>query len=163
MRKSWRSAARLISKPTIGKSHRWTSRKSRELSAGPRTQPKDRRGRQKDRGRRKTKASAEAEIRANPNNSGSLEPKGHFEPKAGRLQGSSCTGEVILRQDPDNVNAYLQIIKASPHRSAGDNPYRKDDSTGGSRRNSRRAADQSDGAVRYNLAEGEYHYSTEEN
>ena len=66
----------------------------------------------------KTKASAEAEIRANPNNLAAWNQKAISSQKLGDYKEAARASEVILRQDPDNVNAYLQIIKA--YRSAGD-------------------------------------------
>lgn len=66
----------------------------------------------------KVKASAEAEIRANPNNLSAWNQKAISSAKLGNYREAVSAGEAILRRDPDNLDAFVQIIKA--YRSAGD-------------------------------------------
>lgn len=65
-----------------------------------------------------TKAAAEADLRANPNNLAAWNLKATTSIKLGDYREAVKAGEAILRRDPDNKDAFVQIIKA--YRSAGD-------------------------------------------
>ncbi|MCO6488788.1 MAG: tetratricopeptide repeat protein [Phaeodactylibacter sp.] len=64
------------------------------------------------------KASADAAVRANPNNLAAWNQKAVSSLKLGNYQEAVRAGEAILSRDRDNVDAFVQIIKA--YRSAGD-------------------------------------------
>ena len=67
---------------------------------------------------KKAKASAEAELQANPNNLAAWNQKAISSHRLGDFAEAVKAGEAILQRDPDNKEAFTQIIKA--YRSAND-------------------------------------------
>ncbi len=67
---------------------------------------------------KRSQAAAEAELNANPNNLAAWNLKASSSIKLGDYKEAVRAGEAILRRDPDNIDAFVQIIKA--YRNAGD-------------------------------------------
>ena len=68
----------------------------------------------------RTKARADAQLRVNPNDLNALQSKATASRKLGDYRTSVRAAESVLRRDPQNTEAYLELIKAYREQSKTD-------------------------------------------